>query len=340
MNGNSLGVLFRITTWGESHGPALGVVIDGCPSGLSLTVEDFAADMQRRQGGTASYTTSRKEDDFVQIESGVFEGKTTGTPIALRIENKNTQSSDYEAFRNVPRPGHADLTTFLKHEHRDHRGGGRSSARETTARVAAGVVARKILAHFGVTVRATVTRVGGKEVRSLEEALPLIDSVKAAGDSLGGTIDCVASGLPAGLGEPVFDKLNAALAHSMMSLPAAVGFECGGGIRMSELPGSEIRDPIELVGGVATPSGNRHGGLLGGISTGKDLLVRVHFHAPTSIPQSIESVNLKTGAAEAVKVTGRHDSFPLPRALPMVEAMMMLSLVDAMMRAGRISEKI
>ncbi len=339
MNGNSLGVLFRITTWGESHGPGLGVVIDGCPSGLALSSEDFASDLVRRQGGGASYATPRKEADLVLIESGVFEGKTTGTPIALRIENKNVSSGDYDAYRDVPRPGHADLTTFLKHGHRDYRGGGRASARETTARVLAGTVAKKILQQFKIEVVARVGRIGVREISEGEEVESWLTSVRASGDSLGGRIDCVVRHLPVGLGEPIFDKLNATLAHALMSLPAAVGFEAGGGIRMSELPGSEIRDPIGIEKGVPKPSGNRHGGLLGGIATGHDLNLRVHFHAPTSIPQPIESVNLVTNDNAVVNVNGRHDSVPLFRAVPMVEAMVAITLADALARAGRLPER-
>ena len=339
MNGNSLGVLFRITSWGESHGPALGVVVDGCPSGLPLSVEDFTMDLTRRQGGSAAYATPRKEPDQVRIESGIFEGKTTGTPIALRIENQNAKSNDYDAYREVPRPGHADLTTFLKQGHRDHRGGGRASARETTARVLAGTIAKKILAHFKIEVSAHAGRIGKREVSAKEDLESWLASVRVSGDSLGGRIDCTVKNLPAGLGEPVFDKLNATLAHALMSLPAAVGFEAGGGIAMSELPGSEIRDPIGVANGVPTPTGNRHGGLLGGLSTGHDLGLRVHFHAPTSIPQPIESVNLVTNQKETVNVTGRHDSVPLFRAVPMVEAMVAITLVDALARAGRLPER-
>lgn len=364
MNGNRFGTIFQLTTWGESHGTSVGAIIDGCPSGLTLTAEDFLADMRRRQGGGASFTTPRKEEDVVEIESGVFEGRTTGTPIALRIQNKAQNSSDYDAFRHLPRPGHADLTTHLKHgESRDHRGGGRSSARETTARVAAGVVAKKILAHKGIELAAWLEKVGPHplpenfsaedhslaELRTARDKSPLhlpveapellamVENLRAAGDSWGGTLRCRVEGLPAGLGEPVFDKLNAMLAHALMSLPAAVAFECGGGAAMSDLPGSAIRDPI---GTNLRPEGNRHGGLLGGMTTGAPLSLSVSFHAPTSIPRPIASVDLRTKAAQEIKVGGRHDAFPLPRAVPMVEAMVAITLVDALMRAGRIPEKL
>lgn len=363
MNGNRFGTIFQVTSWGESHGASLGAIIDGCPSGLALSTEDFREDMALRQGGAASFTTARKEEDLVRIESGVFEGRTTGTPICLRIENKNTVAADYEAFRSVPRPGHADLTTFWKHEHRDHRGGGRSSARETAARVAAGVIARKILAAFGVEVFAFVSRIGEREIPreiSLEKSvrdvnpllmplalaetrpwLEMVEAQKARADSFGGSISCVVRGLPRGIGEPVFDRLNALLAHALMSLPAAVSCEIGGGRAMSFLPGSEIRDPVRVnASGEVAIDGDRHGGLLGGMSTGNALRLSVDFHAPTSIPAAIESVDLHTKTTSAAEVKGRHDSTPLPRAVPMVEAMVMLTLVDAMMRAGRIPEKL
>ncbi|NUM88272.1 MAG: chorismate synthase [Bdellovibrionales bacterium] len=359
MNGNSFGVLFRVTTWGESHGPALGAVIDGCPGGIPLSPADFIPEMRRRQGGHDAHSTPRKEADQVEIESGVFEGRTTGTPIALRIRNDEARPGDYEAYRNVPRPGHADLTTFWKEGVRDHRGGGRASARETAARVAAGVVAGKIL--HGVDLVGCVSRVGDtavdlpaiSEIRPLAEHHPLRLPVRSApaleervtrarelGDSLGGAVTLLISGLPRGLGEPVFDKAGAVLAHALMSLPAATGVEAGGGIPLSLLPGSEARDPIRAVGGEARAGGKirvdgpRHGGLLGGITTGEILRVTVHFHAPTSIPLEIDSVDLKSGTGVRVKVEGRHDSFPLPRAVPMVEAMAKIALADLWLRAG------
>lgn len=338
MNGNQFGTIFRITTWGESHGTSIGVVVDGCPSNLPLHEEDFHKDLGRRQGGSAAFTTPRKESDLVRIESGVFEGKTTGTPIALRILNENQVSSDYEAFRNIPRPGHADLTTYLKHGHRDHRGGGRASARETAARVAAGVIAKKLLARYGIEIGARVSRMGKEE--DPENFGKLAAEAREKGDSLGGAITCEARGLPSGIGEPNFDKLPALLAHALMSLPAATGFECGGGIPMSERPGSEIRDAIGFEKGMPRPVSNRHGGVLGGMSTSLPLLCKVHFHAPTSIPREIESVNLESGNKETLKVSGRHDAVPLPRAVPMVEAMVAIVLADLMLRAGRMPEKL
>lgn len=362
MNGNTFGTIFRVTTWGESHGPSLGLVIDGCPSGLPLSAADFIVDLARRQGGAASFTTPRKEDDLVEIESGVFEGLTTGTPIALRIVNRAQKSGDYDQYRHVFRPGHADLTTHLKHGHRDHRGGGRSSARETTARVAAGVVAKKILQSFGTEITAWVDRVGPlpfpedvshlnfAKLRELRDASPLglpgdapalleaVEGLRGAADSWGGAVRCRVDGMPVALGEPIFDKLGALLGHALLSLPAAVAFEAGGGEEMSHLPGSAIRDAIGNTPAGIRPLSNRHGGLLGGMSTGLPLFVSVSFHAPTSIPREIETVDARDGSAAKVSVGGRHDAFPLPRALPMVEAMVAVVLADALLRAGRVPE--
>jgi len=365
MNGNRFGTIFQVTTWGESHGDSLGAIVDGCPSNLPLSDEHFDSDMLRRQGGKSAFTTERKESDRVLIESGVFEGKTTGTPISLRIRNETQKSSDYEELRHVVRPGHADLTTHLKQGHRDHRGGGRSSARETASRVAAGVIAKKILKHYGVGLLAWLDSAGENSL-SLEERhecetaslaqlrercensevgcpFPVdwatrMKAAKELGDSWGGSVRCRVDGLPAGVGEPVFDKLGAQLSHALMSLPAAVAFEAGGGLRMSRQPGSAIRDPIQ--GNPPAPATNHHGGLLGGLSTGLPLLVGVSFHAPTSIRQTIRTVNLESGEELDLSVGGRHDSFPLPRVLPAVEAMVAITLVDMLMRAGRIPEKL
>jgi chorismate synthase len=363
MNGNTFGTIFRVTTWGESHGAAIGAIIDGCPSGISLSVEDFQEDLQMRQGGNQSFTTPRKESDQVFLESGVFEGITTGTPIALRIENKNQKSEDYDALKTVFRPGHADLTTHVKHQHRDPRGGGRASARETAARVAAGVVAKKILSRFGVEIAAWVQQVGPhtlefdfeektisqlKQFRSYSRLLTLevrpeieqqLETLKQVGDSWGGAITCAITGLAPGLGEPNFDKMQSLLAHGILSLPAAVGFEIGSGRGFSQLPGSAIRDEIIQTSSGPRPKTNKTGGLLGGLTTGNPLYFSTYFHAPTSIPRNISSVN-ERGETVEVNVQGRHDCFPLPRAIPMVESMAAITLVDAYMRAGRIPEKL
>lgn len=371
MNGNSFGRVFCVTTWGESHGKALGVVIDGCPSNIPLEEGDFKEDMGRRQGGQRPYTTPRKEPDLVRIESGVFRGRTTGTPLSLRIENENIVSTDYERFEHVPRPGHGDFTTHHKHAHRDFRGGGRLSARETAARVAAGVVAKKILSARGIEVMAFVGRVGKKaapvsfhhlsteEFKKLwpqvlayrnknklclpvEEApfLKLLEDTVNKKDSLGGAIDCWVRGLPPGLGEPVFEKVNARLAFAVMNLPAAVGVQVGGGREMSLAPGSAIRDPIAIDRERLVVQGNRHGGCLGGMTTGSPLWLSVDFHAPTSIPQPVDSVDLRTGEKTQVRVEGRHDVFPLPRAVPVIEAMVALVLVDLLILTKNYSKAI
>jgi chorismate synthase len=371
MNGNTFGTLFRITTYGESHGSSVGAIVDGCPSGLPLSEIDFALDMGRRQGGKSSFTTARKETDEVLIESGVFEGLTTGAPISLRVLNRQQNSQDYEPYRNQPRPGHADLTLQLKQGHRDHRGGGRSSARETTARVAAGVVAKKVLAQLGVRITAWVNRVGpmplteerahwartcsvedlmrARDASELgfpetegNEALRAVEALKEAGDSWGGQIGARIDGAPPGLGEPIFDKLPALLSHGLFSLPAVVAVELGGGESMSHLPGSAIRDPIGFKdsSNQPTPLSNNHGGFLGGLSTGWPMQISVSFHAPTSIPRPIETVDLSTNESTTIEVVGRHDSFPLPRAIPMVEAMLAITLTDCFLRSGKIGERL
>ncbi len=363
MKGNSFGRIFRITTWGESHGAANGVVVDGCPSGIPLTQEDFQKDMNRRRGGQNAYSTTRKETDEVHIQSGVFQGKTTGTPISLVIKNQNTHSQDYTQFEHTPRPGHGDFTTQKKHSHRDFRGGGRLSARETVARVAGATIAKKILSRKNIEILAFVSRIGEMQVprkeipfhetRELTQDLwPRIDAhrknnklclpidniqpfeellirTREEKNSLGGAVECWVQGLPPGLGEPIFDKASALLAHAMMTLPATVGVQLGGGQKMSYRPGSMIRDPIvKSKTGLLKIDGNRHGGLLGGMTTGNPLWLSVDFHAPTSIPQPIASTNMQTGEETIISVQGRHDLFPLPRAVPIVEAMAALVLVD------------
>lgn len=375
MKGSTIGRVFRVTTYGESHGPALGVVIDGCPSGVPLSEADFRSDLLRRQGGNSPWSTPRKEPESVQIDSGVFEGLTSGAPIALRIANENARSADYEKFRDIPRPGHADLTVHLKHKVRDFRGGGRLSARETTARVLAGVVAKKLLPE--VRFCAFLRTVGPIECdefvfhdlsdfaafeqarttvlqRLQKNSLPLpVDTEKAVevedflhttrqnNDSLGGRVELWMDGVPAGLGEPVFEKLSARFAAAMMSLPAAVAFECGGGSVSCSRPGSQVRDAIEAGpagAGDARVADIRHGGQLGGISTGSPVFLQVGFHAPTSIQQPARSVSLRTGEPETVSVGGRHDVFPLVRALVMVEAMAAITLVDMLALSGRLPD--
>ena len=346
MAGNTFGQSFTVTTFGESHGPAVGAIVDGCPPGLLLTEQDLQGDLDRRKPGQSKYTTQRKESDTVQILSGVFEGKTTGTPIGLMIHNTDQRSKDYSTIKDRFRPGHADFTYQKKYGFRDYRGGGRSSARETTMRVAAGAIAKKYLAEqFGAKVRGYIYQIGDVEiplidweqveqnpffvgdvsaVGALEE---LIKTVRKQGDSIGAGVQVVASGLPVGLGEPVFDRLDADIAHGMMSINAAKGVEVGAGFSCIRQRGSEHRDQM-------TPEGftsNHAGGVLGGISSGQDIVARVAFKPTSSIMNPGHTVNLDNESVE-VSTPGRHDPCVGIRAVPIVEAMLALVLMDHVMR--------
>lgn len=324
MAGNSFGTLFKITSFGESHGKALGVVVDGCPAGLEICEEDIQKELNRRRPGQSYLSSPRKEQDRVEILSGIFEGKTLGTPIAMLVFNKDARSEDYEALKNIHRPGHADFTYEAKYGHRDWRGGGRASARETLARVAAGAIAKKLLKQKGIELTAYVAEIGGIGIEMVDESIietnalrcPDVDAAKKMqaaieaarqeGDSLGGVIELVAKGVPAGLGEPVFDKLSAELAKALMSIPAARGFELGRGFDEARLPGSQ---------------NNHEGGVMGGISNGEPIRVRLALKAPSSITKGREN-----------PVHGRHDPCVCPRAVPIVEAMVALVLVDHYLR--------
>ncbi len=340
MPGSHFGRLFRITTWGESHGPALGVVIEGCPSGLPLAEEDIQRDLDRRKPG-GRLSSPRKEKDRVQILSGTFEGLTTGTPISLIIHNTDVRSRDYSRLADVYRPGHADRTYEQKYGLRDWRGGGRSSARETAARVAAGAVARKFLQERGIWVKAHTVELGGVAARALHwetiEENPLLCAdpaaaaamearlleVKHLGDSVGGIVEVCAGGCPPGLGEPVFDKLDARLAGALMSIGAVKGVEIGSGFRSARMLGSENNDPIN-------PSGyasNHAGGILGGLSTGMDIVCRVAVKPIPSIAIEQQTVT-RDGTPTTLKVEGRHDVSAIPRIIPVCEAMMLLVLAD------------
>ncbi len=359
MKGNSFGRLFRIVTWGESHGPAIGVVIDGCPAGLPLEAADIQRKLDRRRPGQSDVTTPRRESDTAEVLSGVFEGRTTGTPISILIRNEDADSSKYEPLKDRPRPGHADWSYLAKHGHRDWRGGGRSSARETACRVAAGAVARKLLALAGVEVAAHVNRIGPvaaravtfDEIRDNVERTPVrcadleaaesmrrvILEAKGSGDSIGGSVECLAVGVPAGLGEPVYDKLEAELARAMLSINASTAFEIGTGRGVVGMAGSELNDPLTLDGsGTVTFRTNRAGGIQGGISTGMPIRLEVSFRPPSSIARPQRTVDLTSGREVTIEVTGRHDPVIPPRAVPVVEAMAALVLVDAMLLAGRI----
>jgi len=350
MAGNTFGQIFRVTTFGESHGSGVGAVVDGCPSGIPLAAEDFEEAMARRRPGRGPFDTPRKESDRVNILSGVFEGMTTGAPIALFIENKDANSKPYEILSRLFRPGHADFTYFRKYEHFDYRGGGRYSARETAARVAAGVVAGKVLGPDRVKVSAYTLELGGVRVERVDPAFAdtnlfycadpdVLDAMKKAaesaakdGDSLGGVVEVCVKGAPAGLGEPVFDKLDADLARAVMSVGAVKGVEIGAGFEAARLRGSENNDPI-------TPQGfstNRAGGILGGISNGDDIVLRVAVKPIPSIYLEQETVD-RSGKASRIKMTGRFDVSAIPRIIPVLEAMVKIVLADHVLRSRAVS---
>jgi chorismate synthase len=349
MAGNTIGEVFRVTTFGESHGAGLGVLVDGCPAGLALEEEDFARDMSRRRPGQSAATTPRQEADQVQLLSGVYEGRTTGTPIALVVFNKDPDPKAYEALKDLFRPGHADFTYFAKYGHRDHRGGGRSSGRETLARVAAGVVAKKILAEAGVKVLAHTVQVGDVSASTFDETvietnaircadpkaselmLELIEKVRSEGDSIGGVVAVEAVGVPPGLGEPVFDKIDADLAKALMSIPTIKGVEIGGGFSSALMRGSESNDPFYLTSeGVKTVT-NSAGGVLGGISTGMPITCRLAVKPPSSIVREQKTLTVE-GEETTLSVKGRHDPCVCPRVVPVAEAMMAIVLADHLLR--------
>jgi chorismate synthase len=353
---NTFGTLFTVTTWGESHGPAVGAVVDGCPPRLPLTAEDIQVELDRRRPGQSDIVTPRKEEDRVEFLSGVFEGRTTGTPISLLVRNADQRPSAYDEMRDKFRPSHADFTYQAKFGLRDHRGGGRSSARETVGRVAAGAIARKVLALAGgVEIRAFLTQVHDialptdalaafptlAEVEATpvrcphpETAARMIERIKAVrsdGDSVGGIIECRVRGLPAGLGEPVFDRLEADLAKAMLSLPATKGFELGSGFVGATLRGSEHNDAFEVRDGRVRTRTNRSGGTQGGISNGEELVFRTAFKPTATILQRQATVDT-AGAATELIGRGRHDPCVVPRAVPIVEAMTALVLLDHWLR--------
>lgn len=341
MAGNSIGTLFRVSTFGESHGLALGAVVDGVPPGIELNEEDLQQDLDRRKPGTSRFTTQRREADEVRILSGVFEGKTTGTSIGLLIENTDQRSKDYSDIKDLFRPGHADYTYHQKYGIRDYRGGGRSSARETAMRVAAGAIAKKVLARYGVSIFAHLTQLGPIKAeafdRSLIETNPFffadagkleeldqyMRDLKKEGNSIGAKIQVVAQGVPVGLGEPVFDRLDADLAHALMSINAVKGVEIGDGFAVVEQKGSEHRDEL-------TPDGftsNHAGGILGGISSGQDIVASIALKPTSSIMVPGNTIDTSGDAAELV-TRGRHDPCVGIRAVPIAEAMMAIVLLD------------
>lgn len=346
MSGNTFGKLFTVTTFGESHGLALGAIVDGCPPGMALTEADLQLDLDRRKPGTSRHTTQRREADQVKILSGVFEGKTTGTPIGLLIENTDQRSKDYGKIQEQFRPAHADYTYQQKYGIRDHRGGGRSSARETAMRVAAGAIAKKYLFEtHGITVRGYLSQLGPIKVEKINwdeiernpffcpdpdkvpEMEAYMDALRKEGDSIGARIDVVAEGVPPGLGEPIFDRLDAVLAHAMMSINAVKGVEVGAGFASVEQKGSEHRDEMSQAGFLS----NHAGGILGGISSGQAISVSMALKPTSSLRLPGQSVDIKGEACEII-TTGRHDPCVGIRATPIAEAMMALVLVDHLLR--------
>ncbi len=346
MSGNTLGKLFAVTTFGESHGPALGAIVDGCPPGLALDEADLQADLERRRPGTSRFTSQRREEDRVRILSGVFEGRTTGTPIALVVENTDQRERDYERIKDVFRPGHADYSYQQKYGFRDHRGGGRASARTTVATVAAGAIARKYLReHGGIEVMGYLSQIGPHRldpvavdtagdnpfscpdparVGELEEYLK---QLRRDGDSIGARVTAVARGVPPGLGEPMFDRLDAELAFALMGIQAAKAVEIGDGVAVAAQRGSEHRDELGPDGFAS----NHSGGTLGGISSGQDLIVHVSFKPTSSIQVPGATIDA-TGTSAEIITTGRHDPCVGLRAVPIVEAMVLLVLMDHTLR--------
>lgn len=359
MAGNSFGKLFKITTFGESHGVAIGVIIDGCPAGLAIDLDFVQSELDKRKPGQSKITTQRKESDTVQVLSGIFEGKSTGTPIALLINNEDQRSKDYGHNIDVYRPSHADYVYDAKYGIRDHRGGGRSSARETAARVAAGAIAKLLLNTYGIEIFAHVAAVGqinapNLQTENLAQALltreenmvrcadpatanqmiDFIDSVRKDGDTVGGKISCIIKGCPAGLGEPVFDKLHADLGKAMLSINAVHGFEYGSGFAGSELRGSQHNDipqPKAADQQAFKTVTNHAGGILGGISNGMDITFKVAFKPVATIMHNQQTINAAGEAAE-IKGKGRHDPCVVPRAVIIVEAMAALVLADQLLR--------
>tara|TARA_B100000035_G_C21037138_1_gene571716 strand:- start:15100 stop:16188 length:1089 start_codon:yes stop_codon:yes gene_type:complete len=346
MSGNTFGQLFSLTSFGESHGPAIGGVVDGCPPGLNLNEKDLQIDLDRRKPGTSKYVTQRKEDDSVEILSGIFEGKTTGAPIGFIIRNKDQRSQDYSKIKDTFRPGHADFTYQQKYGARDYRGGGRSSARETAVRVAAGAIARKWLKeNLGVIVRGCLTQLGEKiiEVKDwgevnknpffaadpsiIKNIADYLDEIRSDRNSVGAKLFVQATNMPIGLGEPVFNRLDADIASAMMSINATKGVEVGSGFLSVSQKGTEHGDELDKKGFKT----NNAGGILGGISTGQDIEVSVAFKPTSSIPQDRKSIDQEGNEIE-MKTTGRHDPCVAIRAVPIVEAMLALTLIDHVLR--------
>ena len=347
MAGSIFGTIFRVSAWGESHGLGVGVVVDGCPAGLALCEEDIQKYLDRRKPGQSKFSTPRREEDLVKILSGVFEGKTTGTPIAMIVQNQTQRSKDYSEIAQYYRPGHADFTFDQKYGFRDYRGGGRSSGRETIARVAAGAVAQKLLETLGISVTAYTKAIGSvkidKERFELEEiarnpvCMPDAQAAKQAEafleecikkqDSAGGVIECVIDGIPAGIGEPIFEKLDANLAKAVLSIGAVKGFEIGDGFSAAKSVGSENNDAFYMKNGKVAKKTNHAGGVLGGISDGSEIVFRAAIKPTPSISQKQQTVN-RNGEEISINIKGRHDPIIVPRAVVVVESMAAITLID------------
>jgi chorismate synthase len=361
MAGNTFGHLLCLTSFGESHGPAVGGVLDGFPSGLSIDMEALRSAMERRRPGHGEFQTARNEADLPEFVSGIFQGKTTGAPLAFLIRNNDQRPADYKKMEEFYRPSHAGFAWDAKFGFHDHRGGGRSSARETAVRVAAGAIALQLLAKFGISITAYTRQIGNVASRlspgdvnpaivmdspfrcpdpSAEAEMKiLLTGLKAEGDSTGGVVGCVIHGVPAGIGEPVFDRLQADLAKAMMSINAAKGFEYGDGFAAASKKGSEHNDPYEEREGRLKPVSNHAGGILGGISTGEDIFFQVAFKPVSSISKTQFTAG-KSGLMQQLTIEGRHDVCIVPRAVPVVEAMAALVIADHMLISGRIPRNI
>jgi chorismate synthase len=350
MSGNTIGVLFRVTTWGESHGPATGAIIDGCPPRIDLSEADIQTELDRRRPGSLSSASTRSETDRVEILSGVFEGKTTGTPISLMIRNRDAEGKAYDGLRDLYRPGHGDFTYQAKYGIRNHRGGGRASGRETAARVAAGAIARRVIAHAGMTVTAWTRELGGIVARPLASAAvetsPLrcpdpeaeknmvkrLEAARTAGDTLGGIVEIVVRGCPPGLGAPVFGRIDADFAAALMGIGTVKGVEIGAGFAAARMTGSECNDPIG-------PEGfrtNHAGGILAGITSGAEIVIRVACKPIPSIAQPQQTIDVQ-GRPAVVTVGGRHDVSVIPRIIPVCEAMVAIVLADHLLRQRAIA---
>lgn len=360
MSGNTFGKMFKVSTWGESHGEAVGCMVDGVPAGLSLSEKDVQKELNRRRPGKSEVDTSREERDEVKILSGVFEGKTLGTPIQMIVENKDVESESYEVRKSKPRPGHADLTYRLKYGHVDYRGGGRASGRETIGRVAAGAIAKKLLKIEGVEVLGHVTRAAGvglderpdiDQIRKVREENPMrcadsdiaeemkkkILEVKEDGDSTGGVVEVLGLGVPSGLGEPVFDKLDAEIAKALASIGAVKGVEIGVGFDAVDLRGSEVNDSFEFENDKIVSKTNRAGGILGGISSGDPLVARIAVKPTPSISKPQKTVDMDSEEETELELEGRFDPNICPRIVPVAESMLALVLADMMLRSGKIN---